>query len=121
LPLRTIPVTVSETTAFRRSASAIMAPDEVESLIDRLARQPDAGTLIPGTGGVRKLRWRLAGIGKRGGTRVIYYYHDDTIPLLLLLAYAKSSASDITADQRHRIADLIENFVRTHKKRRREP
>jgi hypothetical protein len=119
--MRTIPVTVSETTAFRRTASVIMPPSEIESLIDHLARHPEAGNLIPGTGGVRKLRWWRAGIGKRGGTRVIYYYHDNTIPLLLLLAYAKSSASDITPDQRRRIADLVEDFVRTQKKRRRRP
>ncbi len=95
-----------------------MSATEVEALIDHLARNPDAGDIIPGTAGVRKFRWRRLGLGKRGGARVIYYYHDDTMPLLLLLAYSKSAVADITAEQKRRIAALVNDYVRTQKERR---
>jgi hypothetical protein len=52
-------------------------------------RTPSVGDLIPETGGVRKIRWRRAGAGKRGGARVIYFYHDADRPLYLLMVYAK--------------------------------
>ncbi len=114
----TIPVTVSETSAFQRTAREIMSAAEIEALIDRLARDPKAGDIIPGTGGVRKFRWRRPGLGKRGGVRVIYYYHDDTMPLLLLVAYAKSAVADITADQKRRISALVNDYARAQKERR---
>lgn len=105
------PVTVSETTAFRRSATAVLGADEIEALVDFVARHPTAGVVIEGTGGIRKLRWQRPGMGKRGGARVIYYYHDDTLPLLLLLAYAKGEADDLTADQRRRMAALVADLM----------
>jgi hypothetical protein len=59
----------------------IMDEQERSQLVDHLARNPLAGDLIPGTGGVRKLRWALEGRGKRGGARVVYYYHNDAMPI----------------------------------------
>jgi hypothetical protein len=112
-----IPVVVAETLVFQRTASAIMSAVEVHELIDYLARHPTAGDVIQGTGGIRKLRWRRPGMGKRGGARIVYYHHDDTMPVFLLLAYAKSSAADISADQKRRIADLVVELVRSHKER----
>jgi hypothetical protein len=56
--------------------------------------------VIPGTGGIRKLRWGWAGSGKRGGARVVYFYYDEEVPLFLLKAYAKSQAADITSDDK---------------------
>ena len=109
--MKSKPATVSETTAFRRSATAIMGAEEIEALIDFVARNPAAGTVIEGTGGIRKLRWQRPGMGKRGGARVIYYYHDDTMPVLLLLAYAKGVADDLTADQKRRMAALVAELM----------
>lgn len=64
--------TVFETGVFQRYASAIWADGEREAFITWLAANPLAGDVIPGTGGLRKVRWSRAGMGKRGGTRVIY-------------------------------------------------
>jgi hypothetical protein len=55
--------------------------DERNAFVDYIARNPEAGDIIPDSGGVRKVRWSRAGTGKRGGVRVIYFYHDDTMPL----------------------------------------
>ena len=60
--------------------------DERRELVDFLAENPLAGDEIPGTGGVRKLRFAAFGRGKRGGARVIYYYLDETMPIYALLA-----------------------------------
>ena len=60
--------------------------------------------MIPGTGGVRKLRWGRSGSGKRGGARVVYFYYRPDRPLYLLLAYAKAQATDLTPDEKRAVA-----------------
>ena len=62
--------------------------------------------MIPGTGGVRKLRWSRPGSGKRGGARVVYFYYRPDCPLYLLLAYAKAQATDLTPDEKKAVAAL---------------
>jgi hypothetical protein len=72
-------VTVVETPEFLAATRKLMEAGERALLVDYLALNPIAGDLIPGTGGVRKLRWGLEGRGKRGGARVIYFYHNPGI------------------------------------------
>ena len=69
--------TVAETPTFSRQADKLFREKEKRELIDHLARNPLAGDEIPGTGGVRKLRYAMAGRGKRGGARIVYYYLDN--------------------------------------------
>jgi hypothetical protein len=71
---------------------------ERAEFVDYIARNPEIGDLIPETGGVRKVRWRRQRTGKRGGARVVYFYHDLQMPLFLLLVYAKAQREDMTAD-----------------------
>ena len=70
-----------DTPTFSRQADKLFNVDEKREVIDCLASNPTAGNLIPGTGGVRKLRFAMQGRGKRGGARVIYYYLDDAVPV----------------------------------------
>ena len=84
--------TVAETPTFTRQASKIFTEDEKRKLIDFLAANPLAGDVIPGTGGVRKLRFGSAGSGKRGGARVVYYYLGEDSPLYALLALREVSS-----------------------------
>jgi len=63
--------------------------------------------VIPGTGGVRKLRFAATGKGKRGGARVIYYYLDGSLPLYALLAYPKNAKSDMTPDEKRAVTALV--------------
>ena len=76
-----------------------------------IARTPEAGDVIPNTGGVRKLRWGRAGMGKRGGTRVIYFYHDANRPLYLLMVYAKAQREDLTPDEK-RTARMLATILK---------
>ena len=104
--MQTRPITVAETQAFARSAAKIWNEDELAALVDHVAHHPEAGDVIPGTGGVRKLRWARTGSGKRGGARVIYFYYRPDCPLYLLLAYAKAQASDLTAEEKKIVTAL---------------
>ena len=79
----------------------------VGDLIRRLVERPDAGAVIPGTGGARKVRVRLPGRGKSGGARVIYAVVLRGEALALLDVYAKSEQANITANERKMIAALI--------------
>jgi hypothetical protein len=69
---RAAPITIIETPEFLSATRKLVTEEERAVLVDYLAHNPAAGELIPGTGGVRKLRWGLEGRGKRGGARVIY-------------------------------------------------
>ena len=98
--------TVAETPTFSRQADKLFSEDEKRELIDFLAENPLAGDEIPGTGGVRKLRFAAFGRGKRGGARVIYYYLDEAMPVYALLAYAKAAKTDMTSDERRTVSKL---------------
>lgn len=107
---RPAPVTVIETPEFLETAGRIMDERERGLLVDYLAHNPRSGDIIPGTGGVRKLRWALQGRGKRSGARVVYYYHNDTMPLFALTAYAKNERADLSQATRNdfqRLTDLL--------------
>ena len=93
--MRTLLLTVVETTIFLRQAEKIWSEEERAALVDHIARNPEIGDVIPDTGGVRKMRWGRAGGGKRGGARVVYFYHHADAPLYLLLAYAKAQREDM--------------------------
>ena len=68
-------ITIAEM-LFIRQAAAVWTDDERAAFVDFIAANPKAGDLVPDTGGIRKVRWGRQGSGKRGGVRVIYFYHD---------------------------------------------
>lgn len=100
-------VTVAETPLFVRQAEAIWGDAERDEFVTFIAGNPVTGDLIPDTGGVRKIRWGRAGSGKRGGVRVIYFYHDDTRPLYLLMVYAKARQENLTPDEKRTVRSLV--------------
>jgi len=77
-----------------------------------LLENPSAGDLIPGGRGLRKLRVPLPGRGKRGGARVIYYHWVSKEQCYLVYAYAKNVAANLTKEQLHRLADVIDMEVK---------
>ena len=98
--------TVAETSTFCRQADKLFSEDERRKLVDYPARNPMAGDEIPGTGGVRKLRFGALGRGKRGGARVICFYGGERMPVYALLAYAKSAKTDLSPAERRAVATL---------------
>lgn len=102
---------VVETGEFLERASSLMSDEEREELVAWLASHPEAGDVMPGTGGVRKLRWALAGRGKRGGARVIYYFHNEHLPLFLLSAFAKNQKANLSMAERNAMRRLAPALV----------
>lgn len=98
--------TVAETPIFTRQSEKLFSEDEKRELIDFLAGNPLTGDEIPGTGGVRKVRFAASGRGKRGGARIIYYYLDDAMPLYALLAYAKNAKTDMSPSEKKTVMAL---------------
>ena len=66
---------------------------------------------MEGTGGVSKLRWRRGGQGKRWGVRVIYYHHDELMPLYLLTLFAKGDKANLSKAERNELAELVDLLV----------
>lgn len=99
---------ILETHAFTAGILELLSDEEYRLLQATLVARPDAGRLIRGTGGLRKIRWAAKGHGKRGGVRIIYYWHVPGDQLLMLLAYAKSDQDDLTPRQRTMLRRIIE-------------
>lgn len=97
---------------FIRRADRLLTESERQAVIDYLAAFPKAGVLIKETGGIRKLRWARAGTGKRGGVRVIYYYHNERLPLYLLTVFGKGEKEDLSKAERNELAKLVRVLVR---------
>lgn len=95
-------MTVVETPGFLREAAAALTESERAELVSYLAANPEAGDIMSRTGGARKARWKAEGRGKSGGTRVIYYYHDESLPLFLLNVFAKNEKANLTKAERKR-------------------
>ncbi len=98
-----------ETPVFSESWEDIGKDDDaLAALQTKLMIQPDAGDLIPRSGGLRKIRVAAKGKGTRGGARVIYYFHGGDAQIFLLLAYPKNERDDLTRDQLRTLRELIE-------------
>jgi mRNA-degrading endonuclease RelE of RelBE toxin-antitoxin system len=98
-----------EATAFTKHVHDYLSGDEYRGLQNYLLQYPEAGKVVPGSGGVRKVRWRMAGKGKSGGVRVIYYFKKQDDEIWLLTIYSKSEVENIPAHVLREIAKEIEN------------
>jgi len=103
--------TVVELPHFMRRARSLLPETEIVRLINHLAAEPEAGDLIEGTGGIRKLRWAREGKGKSGGTRVIYFFRNERIPLYLLTIFGKNEKSDLSMSERNELRKFVERLV----------
>jgi len=110
-----IPHTVVETAPFLKRAADIWTDEERQDFVDFIASNRMAGDEIPGTGGLRKVRWSRAGMGKRGGTRVIFYYYNESAPIYLLTVYAKSEKEDLSPQEKtvfKKVAEAIKAQIK---------
>ena len=98
--------TIVRLPGFDRSARGLLGSEEEAWLDNTLARQPTAGAVIRGSGGVRKVRVALSGRGKRGGARVIYYYHAGADRVFLIRVYPKNRKEDLTGAERQQMRRL---------------
>lgn len=109
---------VIETGTYLAQAERLLSEDERMAIVDVIAADPELGVVVPGTGGLRKMRIGLRGRGKRGGGRVIYWYHSPDCPAVLLWVLAKSAVEDLTKEQYRKLAGAIEGLIENFGARR---
>jgi mRNA-degrading endonuclease RelE of RelBE toxin-antitoxin system len=100
--------TFVETKLFTRLIDEYLSDDEFAALQLSLVINPEAGDVIKGTGGVRKMRWAGSGRGKRGGIRVIYYLRLQNGQIWLLTAYAKNVKDNIPVSVLKKIKEELD-------------
>lgn len=100
---------IVETAVFTKQVQNLLSDEEYRQLQSDLANRPDAGAIISGSGGLRKVRWGYRGQGKRGGVRVIYYWAVSQERLLLLLMYAKNVQDNLTPTQLKILRQIVED------------
>ena len=91
-----VPITVVEVEPFPAKAAEVWNDVESPEFIGFIAHNPESGDIMAGSGGVRKVRWSRSGIGKRGGVRAIYYFHDESMPFFLLTVYPKNQQDNLS-------------------------
>jgi hypothetical protein len=111
-----VPITVVEVDPFPVKAAQVWDDEERLEFIGFIANNPEAGNIMAGSGGVRKVRWRRPGAGKRGGVRVIYYYHDESMPLYLLTVYPKSRQENLSPAEVKAMKRIVSILRSTHGK-----
>ena len=96
-----------ETRPFQVHVEELLDYDGFADIQDLLRNRPDAGSVLSGTGGCRKLRWEALGKGKRGGVRVIYYWYQDEGEIFLLLIYSKGEKDSLSQEEKKELRKLI--------------
>ncbi len=114
-------ITIAETAHFRRKIQSLLSDCERDELISHLAAEPESGVVMQETGGIRKLRWSRAGMGKSGAVRVIYYFHSGGMPLYLLTVFGKNEKANLSKQECNDLAkavkELVENWRYRHGQR----
>jgi len=100
--------TVIETQTYLNSITGIWTAAEAEAFVAYIAVHPSAGDVMPGTRGLRKVRWAASGHGKRGGARVIYVHHRANGQVVLLMAYTKAKFDNLPLDFLKRLRELYD-------------
>ena len=113
--------TVVETPEFIRQAERCMDAPSRQHFINYIAQSPLAGDVMPGTGGIRKVRWTgNSHQGKRGGMRVIYVYYAQTMPLFLLTVYGKGQEENLTMKEQNALKVLVKQLIQHYQGGRHE-
>jgi RelE toxin of RelE / RelB toxin-antitoxin system len=107
---------VVETPPYLADADRLFTAEERAAIVDRVAIDPRCGVVIPGSGGIRKLRFGFGGRGKRGGARVIYLFGGDDVPVFLLAAFAKNEKADLTAAERQALSKQVTKMLSDYRR-----
>lgn len=99
---------IVETSFFTKQVQKLLTDEAYRQLQSDLASRPDLGAIVPGSGGLRKVRWGYRGQGKRGGVRVIYYWAVSKDRLLMLMMYPKNVQDNLSPTQLKMLRQLVE-------------
>jgi len=109
---------VVETVPYLAEAERLFSADERDAIVDMIANDPQCGVVMPGTGGVRKVRVAASGRGKRGGARVIYLFGGSDIPTFLLAVFAKNEKENLSQAERNRLKTSTVALLQTYRGQR---
>jgi hypothetical protein len=101
---------IVETTVFTKLIQELMSDDDYKDLQEALVNRPDLGDVIKGSGGIRKVRWKLEGKGKSGGVRVIYYWVVSEEYIRMLYVYPKGKQANLTKAQLAQLKAIVEEW-----------
>lgn len=101
-----------ETPLFTKLATDLMPDDEYRKIQQALVLRPEAGKIIPASGGLRKIRWKSEGRGKRGGLRLIYFWDVREDKIYMLLIYKKNNQEDLNTNQLKILRNLVKELLK---------
>ncbi len=101
--------TFIESAVFERVRAVYLDDDDYAELQQFMMQNPEAGRVVPGSGGVRKLRWKRKGMGKRGGLRVIYFVRYQPNEIWMLTLYAKAKQEDVPGHILKQLKEVFEH------------
>lgn len=101
-----------ETPIFTKLVTELLSDDEYRKMQLALVLRPEAGKIIPNSGGLRKIRWKISGSGKRGGLRLIYFWDVPEETIYMLLIYKKSKQEDLSPKQLKTLRNLIKEYLK---------
>ena len=107
-------ITVVETASFVTDAKDCMTDDERTEAINMIAANPECGNVVPGGGGIRKVRFAIGGKGKSGGVRIIYYFHNERVPVFLLAVFAKNDQANLTKAETNMLGNAAKMLARKY-------
>ncbi len=110
--------TVVETPSYLADAERLFSSDERKAIVDRLASDPPCGVIIPGSGGIRKIRFGFSGRGKSGGARIIYLFSGASLPVFLLAAFAKNEKANLSPAERNSLAKMVAAMIEDYRRRK---
>jgi hypothetical protein len=109
--------TVVETPSYLSDAEKLFSAAERAAIVDRLATDPKCGVVVPGSGGIRKVRFGFGTRGKSGGARIIYLYTGEGLPVFVLAAFAKNEKADLSPAERNALGRMVDDMVKTYRRR----
>jgi hypothetical protein len=110
--------TVVETPSYLADAERLFSPDERAAIVERLANDPTCGVVIPGSGGLRKVRFGFGARGKSGGARIIYLFSGDSLPMFILAVFAKNEKANLSPAERNALAKMVAEMVENYRRRK---
>lgn len=110
--------TVVETPRYVTDAERLFTAGERNAVVDLVANDPQCGLVVPGGGGIRKVRVAFGGRGKRSGARVLYIFGGDDVPVFLLAAFAKNEKADLSPAERTKLAKAVTSMLADYRRAR---
>ena len=110
--------TVVETQSYLADAECLFSLDERKAIVDRLASDPTCGVVIPGGGGIRKVRFGFGARGKSGGARIVYLFSGTDLPVFILAVFAKNEKANLSVSERNALGKMVAAMIGDYRRQR---